>query len=55
MTNSLILQFHWGFKQIAEMTLSDVTALLDSDELSRHQKAESEKFRVLLKTIARSK
>lgn len=55
MTNSLILQFHWGFKQIADMTLSEVTIFLNSDELSRYQKNEAEKFRVLLKTIARSR
>ncbi len=53
MINSLVLEYHWSFKQAANSTISDVKALFESAELKRYRENEQRKFEALLKTIAR--
>lgn len=53
--NSCVLQFKWSFEQAQSCTNSDITALFESSEFKQHQEQETEKFKTLLKTIARSR
>ncbi|WP_192894397.1 hypothetical protein [Rodentibacter pneumotropicus] len=53
MVNSLVLEYHWSFRQAENSTISDVRTLFDSGEFKRHKENEQRKFEALLKTIAK--
>ncbi|MEE6054387.1 hypothetical protein [Avibacterium paragallinarum] len=55
MVNSLVLEYHWSFKQAANSTISDTKSLFEGAEFKRYKENEQRKFEALLKTIAKTR
>lgn len=53
--NQTVIEFHWGFEQANSCCYSDIVDLFNSQVYKKHKEHEMEKFKALLKTIAKSR